>query len=384
MVFIYFQNKKMMEKEEKLYRLATRNRKAVLKRLLKVSLYGIVGGFAGSLIFVLLGVTLGDVGIGYLWLVALLAMLIKMRFMCFSYAGGIISLSSLLFGWPDINVPSILIIVAVLHFMESILIRLNGYERPLPLSLKGKEGKAYGVFLLQKMWPLPFVAMIVLAVSNGALLEGSVLDMPGWWPLIESTVQAEPQKTVMYFLIPVAAGLGYGDLAAARTPRKKAAQTSSDLLLYSLVLLGLALGGAYFPPLLFGAALFSPIGHEYVIKQGQKSIKKEQAVYQPPDSGVLILDVYSGGQAERKGLNRGDIVTAVNGTGVNNYWEFWHNFNGQRVSLELLSGEIIRLETQAQTPGLVVLNDQPQREFNQLTKGQSILNQLFNKIKGGI
>ncbi len=63
--------------------------------------YGIGGGLVATAFFVTLGISISDAGIAYLWLVALGLMLINPpRFLCFAYAGGLVSLFSLLTGYP--------------------------------------------------------------------------------------------------------------------------------------------------------------------------------------------------------------------------------------------------------------------------------------------
>src|SRR5690625_3572067 len=68
--------------------------------------FGLLGGLLGTLLFVVLGISLVDVGIGYLWVLAIILMTIHPRFLCFAYAGGLLSVSHLLFGWPALNVRS--------------------------------------------------------------------------------------------------------------------------------------------------------------------------------------------------------------------------------------------------------------------------------------
>src|SRR5690554_3954478 len=60
--------------------------------------YGIGGGLVATALFVVFGISLSETGIAYLWITSLILMLIHPRFLCFSYAGGLISLMSILFG----------------------------------------------------------------------------------------------------------------------------------------------------------------------------------------------------------------------------------------------------------------------------------------------
>ncbi|MGB9905420.1 MAG: PDZ domain-containing protein, partial [Desulfotomaculales bacterium] len=95
-------------------------------------IYGVVGGFAGSLLIVLAGLTLSGAGLLYLWPVAILLLLIEPRFLCFAYAGGLLAVTHLLFGFPSLNVAQILALVAILHMVESILILVSGHLGAVP------------------------------------------------------------------------------------------------------------------------------------------------------------------------------------------------------------------------------------------------------------
>ena len=92
---------------------------------------GLAAGLIGSLIVTLVGISIEDYtrsgggslieGITYIWVVAILLSAINPRYLCFSYAGGIIALTSLVFGFPSVNVPGLMALIRVLHLVESLL-----------------------------------------------------------------------------------------------------------------------------------------------------------------------------------------------------------------------------------------------------------------------
>ncbi|MDD2554559.1 MAG: PDZ domain-containing protein, partial [Desulfotomaculaceae bacterium] len=269
--------------------------------------YGLLGGLAGSCLLVFIGLTIsGD--LYYLWPVAILLMLINIRFLCFAYAGGILALSSLLLGFPQISVPQILALVAILHMVESFLILASGHLGAVPAYVKGPEGNVVGGFTLQKFWPIPIVALAVLA---GGTVERGV-EMPAWWPLIKPVVAGDPQNFI-YALLPLVAGLGYADIAIARSPVEKSRLSALFLGIYSLTLLVLAVLAGQSRIVAFFAALLSPLGHEAVIYIGKKIELKGKPLYVPSEQGLRVMDVLPGGPAWRSGLRSGDIIAAVNG-----------------------------------------------------------------------
>ena len=270
--------------------------------------YGVVGGIFGSFLMAFIGLTLSGSGLGYLWPLAILLMLIDARFICFAYAGGILALSSLVIGWPSVSAPQVLALVAVLHIVESLLILFSGHLGAMPAYIKVSEHQTVGGFVLQRFWPIPVLALVVYGYA-AAPVEG--VQMPDWWPLIKPDAVGDPEMLI-YALIPVVAGLGYGDIATARTPQEKSRRSAKHLALYSVILLVLAvLADKYY---LMGiiAALFSPLGHEAVIYLNKRIELANPPIYVHSDKGVKVLDVVPGTPAWQIGLRSGDEILTVN------------------------------------------------------------------------
>jgi hypothetical protein len=228
--------------------------------------FGLIGGLVGSMMMVFIGLTLTGSGLIYLWVVAIALMFINARFLCFAYAGGIVALSNLIFGYPQVHIPQLLALVAILHMVESFLILWSGHLGAVPAYFKHPGGKVVGGYTLQKFWPIPLVALMV---TVGPALPETGVNMPDWWPMIKPALDVDPSM-LSYLLIPVVAGLGYGDLAVARNPREKSRLSALFLAGYSVVLLALALASAQSQFFLVVAILFSPLGHELIIYLGKQ------------------------------------------------------------------------------------------------------------------
>ena len=276
------------------------------------TVFGLLGGVMASYLMVFVGLTLAGTGLMYLWPLAILLMFIDARFLCFAYAGGILALSSLLFGWPSISVPQLLGLVAILHMVEAFLILVSGHLGAVPTFFKNDQGKIVGGFVLQKFWPIPLAALVVVGHTTGTTNGG--IDMPQWWPLLRGDLGSNLDD-ILYSLMPVVAGLGYGDLAAARTPEQKGRISAVILGAYSLVLLALAVLADRQTMLGILAALFSPLGHEFIIYLG-KRMETGKFIYQRSSQGVRVLDVVPGYPAWHAGIRSGDLLLEVNGMAV--------------------------------------------------------------------
>lgn len=285
--------------------------KANWRELVTASLFGLAGGLLGSVIMLLIGVTLTGSSLIYIFFLAILLMLINVRFICFAYAGGILALANILFGFPRVNASQVLALVAVLHMVESVLIYFSGHLGAIPAFFRDRAGRVVGGFTLQKFWPIPITALAFIVTAD---LPPGAVNMPEWWPLIKPG--ANEGDNLLYTLIPVVAALGYGDMAVARDPRRKSKMSAGYLALYSAVLLFLAVLADRSVLLAVAAALFSPLGHELVIGIGRKVEMEYPPYYVTSPHGVAVLDVAPDSPAWHAGLRTGDLITAVNGVPV--------------------------------------------------------------------
>ena len=273
--------------------------------------YGTIGGLLGSVVLTLVGVNIERMGFQYIWPLAIFLALINLRFLCFAYAGGIVAIANALFGWPDVDVPQVLALVAALHVTESVLIAISGRYGSTPVIIKHGD-RLVGGFNLQNFWPLPLVVLATVAMQSGALPEG-VFHTPDWWPLLPLGIEPPVGSEWVYVMMPVVAALGYADVAISSTPEQRRRHSAISLALYSLSLLAMALLAAKFAWLKLPAALLSPLGHEYLVRRDSRMELTGIPRYVPPETGVMVLETIEGGIARKMGLRTGDIVLDLSG-----------------------------------------------------------------------
>ncbi len=384
LILIYNQYKKacLLEKQ-----MLGKEKHSPWERMLSSIMAGLVGGIMGSIVMVVIGVTLDGTGIKYVWIMAIILMLINPRYMCFAYGGGIISLISLAFGFPKVDVPALMAIVAILHLVESVLIFLNGSKQSVPVFMKHKTHGVVGAFNLIRFWPIP---IIIMTVVMGQLQHppGSVL-MPDWWPLLRPMDIMGSTEDAMFLMLPVVAALGYSDIAIVETPERKSRHSSINLLAYSVVLLGLSVTSSYFSPLQWLAAIFGPAFHELLIITGRRKQIKGDPIFAASDDGLRVLDVFEGGPGDRLGLLPGDVITGINGIKITNE-ENLSDFLGQyptfvwldRITLE---GEGVTTELADYSAGIsklgIVLVPKDSRVVATATEVSSPLKRLIRKLR---
>lgn len=333
---VYTQYRRQVALEKKLYGRVING----LGRQMLLSIGpGALGGLFASAVLIFLGLSLEQIGLYFIWPVALLLLLINPRYLCFAYAGGIVAFmvlftrhifeplfpvlgENIIVGYLlQIHIPALLVLIGLLHLIEAMLIYISGHWGASPIYIKKSSGDVVGAFTLQRFWPLPLVALLVTVVAQTDIVGVS---MPDWWPILQSTLQPGEAQSLQYMIIPVAAGLGYADIAMSSTPREKTVFSAKWLALYSIILLIIAVGSEFLPRLVLPGVLFAPLGHELLILFGKKKEESSPPLFRMPESGVSIMLVLPGTAADEAGLKDNDLILKVNGKEVADHRNLIH------------------------------------------------------------
>ncbi len=326
---IYMQYRRQVLTEEKLF---GRIINPLGRQMLLSIALGALGGLLASIVLVFLGLSLEQIGLYFIWPVALLLLLVNPRYLCFSYAGGIVAVmvlftrfillplfpalteNTVVDALLKIHIPSLLVLIGLLHLIEALLIFIGGHWGSSPIYLKKDNGKVVGAFSLQRFWPIPLVALMVTIVAQSDIVGVS---MPEWWPVLQSNLLLGTGESLQYMIIPVAAGLGYADVAYSTRPKMRSAFSAKTLALYSLVLLSVAIAAEFYPWLVLPGVIIAPLGHEALIIYGNKREDARALRFRQPLKGVQLMMVLSDSAAEEAGLREEDIILRVNGQEVN-------------------------------------------------------------------
>jgi hypothetical protein len=325
---VFLQYRRQAATEEKLF---GRVINPIGRQMLTSLGLGALGGFGTSFILIFLGLSLEQIGLYFIWPVALVLLLINPRYLCFSYAGGIVAAAVLITRhllvplFPvlsetavfepllRIHIPALLVLIGLLHMVEALLIYVGGHWGNSPIYLKHESGQVVGAFTLQRFWPLPLVALLVSIVAQAEIVGVS---MPDWWPILQTTLLPGDGQSLQYMVIPVAAGLGYADMALTSAPRERSVFSAKWLALYSVILLVIAISSEYIPMMVLPGVIFAPIGHELLILYGKKREFSEKLLYRSGENGVPLMMAIPGTAAEESGLRQNDVISRINGEPV--------------------------------------------------------------------
>lgn len=297
-------------------------------------LFGIIAGLIGSI-----GITLGGItfqkfnGIQFIVFLSLMLMIVNPRYVCLSYAGGLLSFFVLLindlvrlgylnqgsdfvqFVQSNMNfdVTALMAIVGVLHFIEAILIRFDGGRGAVPVFMK-KDGELVGAFVMQRFWIIPVLLYVLVA---GTMSPGEGVATPNWWPLIGPNLTPEQIQRSIFSAYPLIAMLGYGDYAVATTVEKKVKRSSNNLMIFSIILILLSLLSVNNTAFKYAAALFAPIAHEAIILLERYREALGRAVLKRTGNGVMVVDTIPESPAESMGIKTADTILRINNNPVN-------------------------------------------------------------------
>ncbi|OCT13182.1 serine protease [Paenibacillus pectinilyticus] len=312
-LFIVLHYRKQIQMERKLFHTRLHS---LLSETWRVVLWGWVGGLGASVLLLFVGVTLQADVVMILWVVTIILMILRIRFLCLAYAVGILGIAQVILAWlpndaslresysiintiATADIPSLLVIVAVLHLLEGVLVGFQGARMATPLFLEGKRGQMIGGQQLQGFWPVP---LFLLVPMSG----GSDLGLP--WQTLFNT-----DFTAGWTLLAFPAMIGFTELTMSKLPKKQARFSANLLYEYGLILLGAAVATHYWTPLVLLGALLSIVLHEGLLYYNQWVESKMTPFYIHSDRGLMVLSVVPNSPAQELGIGIGEIIHKVNG-----------------------------------------------------------------------
>jgi len=317
-LFLALQYSKQIRFERKLFHARLHSFRGEVLRSVVV---GFIGGIVVSLIMMAFGTQLTSGTIIILWMISLVMMIFRVRFLCLAYSVGVLGLLHAIFalfpnasewtfigpviGWiMDTQMAGLLLLVGLLHILESLLVLKQGERMSSPMFFSGKRGKIVGGYSLQGYWPVPLFLLMPLAISDGGF------SLP-WTPLFGGDVWTAGAMMMGFPIM-----IGFSDISVSRLPKHKVRLSSQGLFIYGVIMVLLAVGSYYWPPLIVISSILSIALHEGLIWYSAWREKTESPLFVNDPRGLRILAVLPGSPADEIGLKTGEIISKVNGQAI--------------------------------------------------------------------
>lgn len=274
-------------------------------------LAGLISGFFGGILTVTLGLYIGSAGLQTLLIIMVAMAFINHRFVNPSYAGGLLALYSLIFGYDKVHVPSMLSLIAVMQLTEAVLIYVTRKEDNIPIFIR-HNGTMTGAFIKQKYYAVPFILLSLSTIPN-TMWQNQV--RLGWGTMFQAGLPVAVAGTV--FLLTGAIGVtNYSSISMSSVPEEKCRNDAVKFLAGSLILFILAFLSVKTEALRWVGSIFALVYREFVYQFALYREKKRQPLYTAVRRGVRILEIIPGGTADKMNMKRGEIILNINGKPV--------------------------------------------------------------------
>lgn len=317
---------------------------------------GIIAGAIVSVILSMLGIIFNEnSGIEVMFMISILLLFIKKRFICFSYSGAVLGAISILSSflasstntssYINVNILALMTFVGIMHILEGLLVMFDGGRGAIPV-FSNRDEKIVGGFAYNRYWALP-VAIFIAITSNISTAVTSSVSTPDWWPIINKSQALLMLSSAIISAIPLYGVVSYNSVSFTKRKNVKPVYSGFGILIYGIILTLVSQLAQFGIIGQIVVVIFAPLGHELMIRIQNKIEKGGQYIYFTDDNGVSVLEVAPTSPAYESGIRRGDKIVEVNGEKVLSEVEIFkavrENFSEISFKVKKITGEIVEL-----------------------------------------
>ncbi|XEC94692.1 PDZ domain-containing protein [Paenibacillus tarimensis] len=290
--------------------------------LFRTVVAGLAAGAVISVTMAFIGVTITAGTIYWVWGTAAVLLLFRVRYLCFAYSVGLLGILQWGAGWWDwsggaqwiatasaslaaLEIPGLLLLVALLHAAEALFIRSQNTRLATPMFMEGKRGKLVGGYQLQGYWPVPL--LLLVPAQTGSAAETAL----PWTPLLGGDLWSAGWMIAGLPMV-----VGFSEVTRSMVPQQRARRTSGSLLYYSLLLTAVAAAAAWWAPLTPVAALCALAVHEAIIWIHARKESEHPPLFVHDEQGLKVLAIVPGTPADELRIVAGEVIHKVNGIRV--------------------------------------------------------------------
>lgn len=288
---------------------------------------GILAGAIGTIILTILGVTFKEnSGIEFLFIISILMLFYKKKFISFAYTGAILGAIGIVMNivqvivgkklYFDVDILALTTFIAVIYIIEALLIMIDGGRGAIPVFTK-KDNKIIGGFSFNRYWALPIAILMIFNNELISLSSTIAIETPNWWPIIKTNGILDLLTTAMMACIPLYGVMGYNSVTFTKEKNKK--PLLSGLLIFILGISILVIAQLSRLNIIgqIIAVAFMPLAYEFIIRYDRKlENDNNHHLYVSDDEGIMILEVAPNLPGYEAGIRSGDKILSINGTSV--------------------------------------------------------------------
>lgn len=307
---------------------------------------GILGGILASIIFSILGITFTETsGIQFLFLLSIILMFIKSRFVCFSYSatvlGAISLLSSLICSFRDINqtifdidILCLITFVGVMHIIEGFLVMFDGDKGSIPVFTK-RNNQIIGGYALSRYWIMPIAIFIAFNMSDYKDIVTSAIETPTFWPLLNTEYLGGIIKTSILVSMPFWSVIGYSTITFTRDKYEKKYSSGLYIIVFGVLLTIIAQISRIGIVGEIIVLLITPLGHELMLFLQRKFEESRNPIFLSNEDGISILEIVPYSEIYNLKVRPGDKIVNINGEKVDTEKEVYEKAKRYRDNLQL-------------------------------------------------
>lgn len=298
---------------------------SLLELTLSQIVIGILLGTIGSVILSSLGAVFSlDLGLVILLCLSLIMYFIKPRFSCIAFSGGILGIiivvteslktifPDLLIGIPNLNIdiPSLIALIAVVHFIEGIGVIIDGKRGAIPVFSK-IDGVIVGGFSFTRNWVIP-LSLLFFINEKSLVNMADTIKTPSYWPILNISIPPDIFAKSIITLVPLIGLVGYQAVTFTRSKEEKTIFSGLLLMFYGCMLFVFS-QIAYINILIKTiSVLMAPLGHEVIYQFEKWRELNNPPKYTSSIGKYSVLQVSKDSPAEEMGLKSGDVILEIN------------------------------------------------------------------------
>jgi hypothetical protein len=316
---------------------------------------GIFAGAIASLMFSFSGLVFDEnSNIYLLFMVSLFFMAFKPKFICFSYSGAVLGMSSLLFKYlasilnmPQLNIINIdiltlMTLVGILHIIEGALVMLDGSRGAIPV-FTNRDNKIIGGFALKRYWALPISLLILLSVKTSGFSTIQNVLTPELKHLIRGDIALKIMAKSVIAFIALYGVIGYSSVTFTKSKSNKTLVSGALVMGYGILLTAVSQLAVFGVGYQLFILIFAAGVHEAMLKLEKYMELNLKPKFFSSDEGIMVLEVATKSPAFNMGIRSGDLIVKLNDEKIDSEGEIFNiikgNYNSVAFKIKKPSGE---------------------------------------------